>query len=108
MKKLLLVALASTMLAGCGMSASEIMMKGEDGPNTFTYQCRSIPLVVTVDQKLAVARVLIDGQVRVLPQIMSASGAKYGDDTYTFWSKGNDAGVYRGETVILDECKLQD
>lgn len=106
MKKLVLVALAGLLLAGCE-TASDRMRDGADGPDTFRYMCRGVPLVVTVDQPLAQARVLIDGRVRVLPQVMAASGAKYDDGTYVFWSKGDRATVSRSNIIILDDCELQ-
>lgn len=108
MKKYLSVVLMTAALSGCGMSASETMLKGEDGPNTFNYDCRGIPLVVTVNQELAQVRILVDGQVKVLPQVMSASGAKYDDGQYVFWSKDDKAGVYRNGALIMDDCELQD
>ena len=95
-------------LSGYGMSASETMLKGDDGPNTFNYDCRGIPLVVIVNQELAQIRILVDGQVNVLPQAMSASGTKYDNGQYMFWSKGDKAGVYWDGTLILDDCQLKD
>jgi membrane-bound inhibitor of C-type lysozyme len=109
MKKLIGIVLATTLLAGCGMTASEVMRKGDDqGMNTFRYQCRGIPLVVTVDQIRSEARALIDGGVRVLPQVVSASGATYSDGVYTFASKGDKAMVTKGNQIILDNCELKE
>ncbi|HDL8640055.1 TPA: MliC family protein [Yersinia enterocolitica] len=36
----------------------------------------------------------------------AASGAKYSDNHYTFWSKGNTAFVERDDKVIINDCML--
>lgn len=108
MKKYLSVALMAALLSGCGMSASEKMVEGEDGPNAFNYDCNGVLLAVTVNQALAQARILVDGKVRLLPQVIAASGARYDDGQYVFWSKGDKASVYRDGALILDNCELKD
>lgn len=41
----------------------------------------------------AVRIVFSDGQERVLPQVISASGARFSDGSLTFWNKGDEAFV---------------
>jgi len=43
-----------------------------------------------------VSLVLSDGRTLVLPQAISASGARYADDSVVFWNKGNTAFIEEG------------
>lgn len=43
----------------------------------------------------AVRIVFSDGQERVLPQVISASGARFSDGSMTFWNKGDEALLQR-------------
>lgn len=106
MKKLVLIILAGILLTGCETTRERIMDQ-RNSPDTFLYLCRGVPLTVTVDRPLSQARILIDGRVRVLPQVMAASGAKYSDGTYVFWSKSDRAIVAKSNIIILDDCELQ-
>ena len=38
---------------------------------------------------------------------LSASGARYTDGVYVFWSKGDTATVYKRDRIVLDNCQLQ-
>lgn len=49
----------------------------------------------------------MDGNQLTLPHVVSASGARYSDGKYTFWSKGNTAFVERNEQIIIDNCVLK-
>ena len=66
------------------------------------------------DQSLAFVRLrLPDGRRLTLPQVASASGARYSaDQTFTWWSKGRSAFLQeRGENgtwrITLDACDAQ-
>lgn len=50
---------------------------------------------------------LPDGTV-ALPQVESASGARYGDGTTTFWNKGNEALVEVNGETVYENCISQD
>ncbi|WP_410499875.1 YbaY family lipoprotein [Chitinibacter sp. S2-10] len=41
---------------------------------------------------------------RTLPQVESASGAKYSDGSYTVWIKGQQAQLLAGDTVLASDC----
>ncbi|MEQ4513480.1 MAG: MliC family protein, partial [Pantoea agglomerans] len=40
-------------------------------------------------------------------QTVSASGARYSDNTYVFWSKGNGAFIERNDKIVVNDCELQ-
>ena len=82
-----------------------------------TYICaRNVEIPVTFvntpeGESYAVA--LIDGQMRAMRQVISASGARYrsgdGEDAYQIWTKGNDLAIvsYGAEdkdTVLFQDC----
>lgn len=61
---------------------------------SFSYDCdreyRFVAQVLAVDE--AVRLILPDTTV-TLPRVVSASGAKYGEGPYTYWSKGDEASI---------------
>ncbi|QTF08569.1 lysozyme inhibitor [Brenneria izadpanahii] len=102
--KPLLAGAVLILLSGCSYFGHQQSVK------TLSYQCGTMPLTVTLRQGNASspqASFLLDGDRHALPQVVSASGEKYSDGTYTFWSKGNHAFIQRGERVIVDDCVLQ-
>ena len=48
-----------------------------------------------------------DNQLLHLKQGISASGARYTDGIYVFWSKGEEATVYKRDRIVLNNCQLQ-
>lgn len=46
-------------------------------------------------------------QLLHLKQGISASGARYTDGIYVFWSKGDEATVYKRDRIVLNNCQLQ-
>jgi membrane-bound inhibitor of C-type lysozyme len=77
---------------------------------TITYQCaanqtlavRVIP--ATPGKGEEVQLTLPDKSALTLPRVVSASGAKYSNGNFTFWSKGNTAFVEQGDAVVLKDC----
>ncbi|MDU6109359.1 MAG: MliC family protein [Klebsiella pneumoniae] len=80
MKKIL-IAVVPFMLAGCSYYNQFVERMQTD---TLEYQC---------DQKPS--------------EGLSASGARYTDGVYVFWSKGDTATVYKRDRIVLDNCQLQ-
>ncbi|MCG8155729.1 MliC family protein [Brenneria goodwinii] len=102
--KPLLTGAVLILLSGCSYLGHQQSVK------TLAYQCGTMPLTVTIRQgseSSSQADFLLDGDRHALPQVASASGVKYSDGTYTFWSKGNHAFIQRGERVIVDDCALR-
>ncbi|MFC3395416.1 MliC family protein [Brenneria rubrifaciens] len=101
--KRVLMGTALVLLSGCGYFTPEQTVE------TFHYQCGTMPLTVTMqtgEKSSSQVSFLLDGDRHHLPQVISASGTRYSDGTYTFWSKGNHAFIQRGERVIVDDCIL--
>ena len=48
-----------------------------------------------------------DNQLLHLKQGISASGARYTDGIYVFWSKGEEATVYKRDRIVLNNCQLK-
>ncbi|WP_394662179.1 MliC family protein [uncultured Pantoea sp.] len=90
-------------LSGCGM-----LQKPAPRPETLHYQCGTLPLTVTLDNSKEEVSFILDGKPLTLKQTVSASGARYSDDHYVFWSKGNSAFVERNDRIIINDCELQD
>ena len=45
-----------------------------------------------------------DGTKAVLPQVISASGARYSDGATTLWNKGNTVFIMKGEEITVQDC----
>jgi len=103
MKKLL-IATIPFMLAGCSYYNSFVERMQTD---TLQYQCDDKPLTVTQNSQKNIVHFVYDNENLSLTQGLSASGARYTDGVYVFWSKGDTATVYRKDTVVLDNCQLQ-
>lgn len=93
-------ALAGLTLAGC----SQLHHQPAAPTEPLHYQCGTMPLTVTQDPSEKQVDFLLDGKQLKLKQVESASGTKYSDGQYTFWSKGTTAFVQRGDAIILNDC----
>jgi membrane-bound inhibitor of C-type lysozyme len=102
MKKVIILLGSLVMLSGCGM-----LHKQEQAPQTLRYQCGTLPLTVTLDNPKQQVSFILDGKPLTLTQTVSASGARYSDGTYVFWSKGNGAFVERNDKIVINDCELQ-
>ena len=91
------------LLSGCSL-----MHKEPPSPQTLHYRCGTLPLTVTLDNAQQQVSFIMDGKPLTLKQTVSASGARYSDDHYVFWSKGNSAFVERNDRIIINDCELQD
>lgn len=102
MKKLLILALP-LMLASC--SAYNQFMERMN-TDTLEYQCDEKPLTVHLNNTRQEVSFIYDNQQRTLKQGRSASGARYTDGVYVFWSKGDGASVYKRDRIVLNNCQL--
>ena len=81
-----------------------------EGGATFAYACSdgsvlSVRYYALSDGSLRFAKLrLQDGREFTLPQLPSASGARYSDDTTTFWINGNRATLSEGGASPSLEC----
>lgn len=103
MKKLLIVALP-LMLSGCS-AYNQFMERMQT--DTLEYQCDEKALTVHLNNPRQQVSFIYDNQQLNLAQGVSASGARYTDGIYVFWSKGNEATVYKRDRIVLNNCQLQ-
>ena len=103
MKKLL-IAVLPLMLAGCS-TYNQFMERMQT--DTLEYQCDEKPLTVQLNNPRQQVSFVYDNQQLNLAQGLSASGARYTDGVYVFWSKGDSATVYKRDRVVLENCQLQ-
>lgn len=93
---------AVVMLSGCSL-----MHKAPPAPETLHYRCGTLPLTVTLDNAKQQVSFIMDGKPLTLMQTVSASGARYSDGNYVFWSKGNGAFIERNDKIVVNDCELQ-
>ncbi|WP_165460907.1 C-type lysozyme inhibitor [Atlantibacter sp.] len=103
MKKLLVV-LIPTLLAGCSTYNNFVEKMHTD---TLEYQCDEKPLTVNLNNTRQEVSFVYDDKPLTLKQGLSASGARYTDGIYVFWSKGDSATVYNKDRIVLNNCQLQ-
>lgn len=103
MKKLLVV-LIPTLLAGCSTYNNFVERMHTD---TLEYQCDEKPLTVNLNTTRQEVSFVYDDKPLMLKQGLSASGARYTDGIYVFWSKGDSATVYDKDRIVLNNCQLQ-
>jgi len=102
MKQLMLMAGCLALLSGCSM-----LKQPAPQPEMLHYQCGTLPLTVTLDNSKEQVSFILDGKPLTLKQTISASGARYSNGQYTFWSKGNSAFIERDSNIVIDDCELQ-
>lgn len=103
MKKLL-IACVPVLLAGCSTYNQYVDRMNTD---TLEYQCEEKPLTVKLNHPRQEVSFVLDNKPLILTQGLSASGARYTDGIYVFWSKGDSATVYHRDRVVLENCQLQ-
>ncbi len=112
MKKLLLIA-APLLLSGCSVYNQLVERMQTD---TLEYRCDEKPLTVKLNTSAPFAPLLAtrqeasfvyDNKLLTLKQGISASGARYTDGIYVFWSKGDSATVYKRDRIVLNNCQLE-
>ncbi|MGG7447189.1 C-type lysozyme inhibitor [Kosakonia oryzendophytica] len=103
MKKVLIACLPA-LLAGCSYYHQFVERMQTD---TLEYQCDEKPLTVKLNNPRQQASFVWDDKVLTLQQGLSASGTRYTDGVYVFWSKGDTATVYKRDRIVLNNCQLQ-
>ncbi|MFK3709553.1 MULTISPECIES: C-type lysozyme inhibitor [Leclercia] len=103
MKKLLL-ALSPFLLASCSVYNQFVERMQTD---TLAYQCEEKPLTVKLNNPRQEVSFVYDNKLLTLKQGMSASGTRYSDGVYVFWSKGDSATVYKRDRIVLNNCQIE-
>ncbi|WP_342320850.1 C-type lysozyme inhibitor [Kosakonia sp. BYX6] len=102
--KRLLIACLPALLAGCSYYNQFVERMNTD---TLEYQCDEKPLTVKLNNPRQQVSFVWDDKLLNLQQGLSASGARYTDGVYVFWSKGDSATVYKRDRIVLNNCQLQ-
>lgn len=74
------------------------------------YQCKEQAIaVVYLGQQHGpeYVRLNINNQPTELPRLIAASGIRYGDDHYVWWSKGKEGFLQQDGNTILHQCVEQ-
>lgn len=100
MKKILLLSTLA-LLSGCSYFHS-----APEQQKTLHYTCGTLPLTVILDNSREEVNLILDGNPLTLKQQVAASGTRYSDGTYVFWSKGDGAFIERNDKVIINDCRL--
>ncbi|ELY6239624.1 C-type lysozyme inhibitor [Cronobacter sakazakii] len=103
MKKLLVV-LLPTLLTGCSYYDAMVERVNTD---TLEYRCDEKPLTVSLNKQREQVSFVLDDKMLHLNQGRAASGTRYTDGIYAFWSKGDEATVYHRDNIVLNHCQLQ-
>lgn len=103
MKKLLVV-LLPTLLAGCSYYDAMVERMNTD---TLEYRCDEKPLTVSLNKQREQVSFVLDDKMLHLNQGRAASGTRYTDGIYAFWSKSDEATVYHRDNIVLNHCQLQ-
>lgn len=71
-----------------------------------TFNCQDKKTIDATFYSDKVALKLSDGRDRVVPQAISADGARYAnpDESFVFWNKGNTAFVQEGQATTYADC----
>lgn len=90
-------------LSGC----SHFQTASQEQVKTLHYTCGTLPLTVKLDNSQSEVHLILDGRPLVLKQQPAASGARYSDGHYVFWSRGDSAFIERNDKIIINDCQLQ-
>ena len=74
------------------------------GEKRVIFRCPQGEAIEATIRDEAVAVTLPDGVTAVLPQVISASGARYSNGATTLWNKGNTVFIMKGDVVVLKDC----
>jgi membrane-bound inhibitor of C-type lysozyme len=75
--------------------------------DTLEYQCDEKSVTVKLNNPRQEVSFVYDNKLLNLKQGMSASGARYTDGVYVFWSKGESATIYKRDRIVMNNCQLQ-
>ncbi len=74
----------------------------------FSYACANgVPVRATFAADFQSVRVTLPDQSIAMTQAIAASGIRYTGGDYTFWSKGEEAFVMKGEDIVIKDCQKQ-
>jgi membrane-bound inhibitor of C-type lysozyme len=73
------------------------------------FLCDDGKAISTKFREREVSLALSDGRSMILPQTISASGARYAneDESFVFWNKGDTAFIQEGEEYTYENCVVE-
>lgn len=72
----------------------------------FSYACgNGVPVRVVFAADFQAVKVYLPDQTFEMTQAIAASGIRYTGGGYTFWSKGEEAFVMKGEEIVIADCR---
>jgi membrane-bound inhibitor of C-type lysozyme len=83
-------------ISGCALPPS--------GKKNVVFHCPHGETIKATFRNETVAVILPDGTKAILPQVISASGARYSDGSTTLWNKGNTVFIMKGEEITVQDC----
>lgn len=92
--------------------AAENNLVGDENKITAKFFCdgdKTIDAVFNNGASSSVDLILSDGRSLSLPQVISASGARYAnaDESFVFWNKGDGAFIEENATTTFDNCSTK-
>jgi len=87
---------------------SESKQSSNNVINSATFNCDNEKTINAIFFSDSVGLSLSDGRGLILPQTISASGARYAneDESFIFWNKGDTAFVQEGNINTYDNCLI--
>jgi len=73
----------------------------------YVFRCEGEVELRAVFHRDSVRLTFPDHRTVVLPQAISASGARYSDGALTFWNKGTEAIVQQGDSTLYRACRAE-
>lgn len=92
------------LLAACAKEAPAPPAEESSAP--VPYRCAGGVELRALYREDTVAVTLPDGHLVTLPHVVSGSGARYSNDTLTWWTKGDSGFVMAGDSVTIRDCGL--
>jgi membrane-bound inhibitor of C-type lysozyme len=95
------------LLVGCaGAPALSPPVPAQGQFSTFSYACDGgRRFEVIFDKQTDLMTIIADGTHKTLPHAMSASGARYADGEFEYWSKGTEAMLNGFPGGPYENCK---
>lgn len=107
--KLFVLIVASALLVACGGAAQPQDSSPAEDVIKATFVCPDGTEIDAVfDNAAGTVTISLPDDTLTLPQVESASGAKYSDGTTVFWNKGDEAFVEVDGETIYDGCTTGD
>ena len=113
MKKIIPISIAALVLIAVALTIYFVSnnKKGnsENAISTATFNCDNGKNIHAIFFDEKVELTLSDGRSMLIPQAISASGARYAnqDESFVFWNKGDTAFIQEGNATTYENCVVR-